>query len=45
MTKVYLNVYDLHPDMNRYAYAVGFGLYHSGVEISGTEYTFAGSES
>jgi hypothetical protein len=45
MTKVYLNVYDLNPDMNKMTYAMGFGLFHSGVEISGTEYTFAGHES
>lgn len=40
-TKVYLNVYDLSP-MNDYLYHVGFGLHHSGVEILGKEYTFAG---
>lgn len=45
MTKVILNVYDLNPEMNRYTYAIGFGLFHSGIEISSTEYTFAGSES
>ena len=27
--------------MNQYLYPIGFGLYHTGVEIMGTEYTFA----
>mmetsp|Transcript_19636 Transcript_19636/g.24769 ORF Transcript_19636/g.24769 Transcript_19636/m.24769 type:complete len:257 (-) Transcript_19636:60-830(-) len=40
-TKVYLNVYDLSP-ANDYLYHVGFGLHHSGIEILGKEYTFAG---
>jgi hypothetical protein len=39
-TKVYLNVYDLSP-ANDYLYAIGLGLHHSGVEVSGTEYSFA----
>eukprot|EP01083_Nonionella_stella_P205114 747243_1 len=39
-TKVYLNVYDLSP-ANDYLHPIGFGLHHSGVEILGTEYTFA----
>lgn len=39
-TQVYLNVYDLAP-ANHYLYPVGFGIYHTGVEISGSEYTFA----
>ena len=38
--KVFLNVYDLSP-ANDYLYPIGFGLHHSGVEISGTEYSFA----
>ncbi|CAM9498466.1 unnamed protein product, partial [Discosporangium mesarthrocarpum] len=40
-TDVILNVYDLHP-MNEYGYAWGMGAFHSGVEIAGREYTFAG---
>jgi hypothetical protein len=36
---VYLNVYDLNPN-NDYLYSWGLGMYHSGVEINGTEYTF-----
>lgn len=39
-TKVYLNVYDLTP-ANDYLYPIGFGLHHSGVEILGSEYSFA----
>ncbi|KAB2611082.1 deSI-like protein [Pyrus ussuriensis x Pyrus communis] len=36
---VYLNVYDLTP-MNGYVYWAGFGIFHSGVEVHGVEYTF-----
>jgi len=39
-TKVFLNVYDLSP-ANDVLYNIGFGLHHSGVEILGTEYSFA----
>lgn len=39
-TKVYLNVYDLAP-ANDFLYNVGLGLHHSGIEILGTEYSFA----
>mmetsp|Transcript_34410 Transcript_34410/g.71650 ORF Transcript_34410/g.71650 Transcript_34410/m.71650 type:complete len:242 (-) Transcript_34410:1614-2339(-) len=39
-TKVFLNVYDLAP-ANEYLYPIGLGLHHSGVEIMGTEYSFA----
>jgi len=39
-TKVILNVYDLTP-ANEYLFPVGFGLNHSGVEILGSEYSFA----
>jgi hypothetical protein len=35
-----LNIYDLSP-ANDALWAVGFGLHHSGVEILGTEYSFA----
>lgn len=44
MTKIYLNVYDLHADANKYAYKVGLGVFHSGVQIGNTEYTFGGHE-
>lgn len=40
-TTVYLNVYDLHT-ANRYAHTFGVGVYHTGVEIAGNEYTYAG---
>jgi hypothetical protein len=39
-TKVFLNVYDLSP-VNDYLYIAGLGLHHSGVEIMGSEYSFA----
>lgn len=39
-TKILLNVYDLSP-ANDYLYPIGFGLHHSGVEVSGSEYSFA----
>lgn len=38
--KVILNVYDLSP-ANEILYPIGFGIHHSGVEINGTEYSFA----
>jgi len=39
---VALNVYDLAP-ANELLHPVGLGIYHTGVEISGSEYTFADS--
>jgi hypothetical protein len=39
-TKVFLNVYDLVP-ANEVLYPMGFGFHHSGVEILGSEYSFA----
>jgi deubiquitinase DESI2 len=39
-TKVVVNVYDLSP-MNDCLYSLGIGLHHSGVEIMGSEYSFA----
>ncbi|KAJ1445981.1 PPPDE putative peptidase domain-containing protein [Pelagophyceae sp. CCMP2097] len=41
-THVRLNVYDLNDRVNDLVSAVGLGLYHSGVEIDGREYTYAG---
>ncbi|KAL8542880.1 hypothetical protein ACS0TY_003678 [Phlomoides rotata] len=38
-TPVYLNVYDLTP-ANGYFYWAGVGVFHSGVEVHGTEYAF-----
>ncbi|XP_028799167.1 deSI-like protein At4g17486 [Neltuma alba] len=40
---VYLNVYDLTP-INGYAYWLGLGVYHSGVQIHGVEYGFGAHE-
>ncbi|KAF8093682.1 hypothetical protein N665_0380s0003 [Sinapis alba] len=40
---VYLNVYDLTP-INGYAYWLGLGVYHSGVEVHGVEYGFGAHE-
>ena len=39
-TKVFLNVYDLAP-ANDYLYPMGCGFHHSGVEIMGSEYSYA----
>ncbi|MBA0673748.1 hypothetical protein Goari_015375 [Gossypium aridum] len=38
-TDVILNVYDLTP-LNNYSYWVGFGIFHSGIEVHGKEYGF-----
>jgi len=38
-TQVVLNVYDLTP-INNYTYWVGFGIFHSGIEVHGKEYGF-----
>mmetsp|Transcript_13495 Transcript_13495/g.22163 ORF Transcript_13495/g.22163 Transcript_13495/m.22163 type:complete len:214 (-) Transcript_13495:103-744(-) len=40
-SKVTLNVYDLGPH-NNYTHEFGIGTYHSGVQVGGREYTFAG---
>ena len=40
-TQVYINVYDLAP-ANEVLHHMGLGMYHTGVEIMGSEYTFAG---
>ncbi|KAL8113583.1 deSI-like protein At4g17486 [Apium graveolens] len=40
---VYLNVYDL-TSMNGYAYWLGLGVYHSGVQVHGQEYAFGAHE-
>lgn len=40
---VYLNVYDLTP-YNGYAYWLGLGVYHSGVQVHGVEYAFGAHE-
>jgi len=38
-TPVLLNVYDLTP-VNDYLYWLGFGVFHSGIEVHGMEYGF-----
>ncbi|GKA42048.1 deSI-like protein [Tanacetum coccineum] len=40
---VYLNVYDL-TSINEYAYWLGLGVYHSGVQVHGVEYAFGSHE-
>lgn len=40
---VYLNVYDLTP-INGYAYWLGLGIYHSGVQVHGVEYAYGAHE-
>ncbi|KAL6507007.1 hypothetical protein OROHE_022142 [Orobanche hederae] len=40
---VHLNVYDLS-SVNGYAYWLGLGVYHSGVEVHGVEYAFGAHE-
>src|SRR3989338_6423044 len=37
-TEIHLNVYDLIDNNNYFTY--GLGIYHSGLQIGGTEYTF-----
>lgn len=39
--QVILNVYDLSP-INEWGYPVGLGVFHSGLEVDGREYTYAG---
>jgi hypothetical protein len=39
--RVYLNVYDLH-QVNENLYYIGLGMYHSGVQVGGLEWSFAG---
>ncbi|KAM9955514.1 hypothetical protein ACTFIW_008843 [Dictyostelium discoideum] len=43
ITKVYLNIYDLHP-INNFGHCLGVGLFHSAVEINGNEIGFSGHE-
>ncbi|CAA0816434.1 PPPDE putative thiol peptidase family protein [Striga hermonthica] len=40
---VHLNVYDLY-SVNGYAYWLGLGAYHSGVQVHGVEYAFGAHE-
>jgi deubiquitinase DESI2 len=40
---VYVNIYDLSPANELVLHSLGLGLYHSGIEVLGCEYTFAAS--
>lgn len=40
---IYVNLYDLSPANELILHTIGLGLYHSGVEVLGSEYTFAAS--
>ncbi|KAJ6243941.1 hypothetical protein M0813_21732 [Anaeramoeba flamelloides] len=42
-TAVFLNVYDLIPINDLFTW-VGFGIFHSGVEVHGSEWSFGGGE-
>ncbi|KAF9613231.1 hypothetical protein IFM89_006332 [Coptis chinensis] len=41
--EVFVNVYDLTP-LNIYSYWLGFGIFHSGIEVHGMEYGFGAHE-
>jgi len=41
LNQVILNVYDLDVERNQYLYGFGLGMYHSGVQVGGNEWTFA----
>jgi deubiquitinase DESI2 len=40
---VYVNIYDLSPANELILHSLGLGMYHSGIEVLGCEYTFAAS--
>eukprot|EP01116_Phalansterium_solitarium_P025252 TRINITY_DN9559_c0_g1_i1.p2 TRINITY_DN9559_c0_g1~~TRINITY_DN9559_c0_g1_i1.p2 ORF type:complete len:294 (+),score=64.91 TRINITY_DN9559_c0_g1_i1:85-966(+) len=42
--EVILHVYDLTKELNDKTYRIGLGIYHSGLEVDGTEYWFGGHE-
>jgi deubiquitinase DESI2 len=41
---VYINVYDILLTKSNFTSQLGFGLYHTGVEVYGKEYSFAGGQ-
>jgi hypothetical protein len=41
--KIYLNVYDLTP-FNYYLDPLGFGAYHTAIQINGEEYQYGGHQ-
>jgi hypothetical protein len=41
---VFLNVYDLNPELNAKWASWGFGAYHTGVEVDGVEWSFGGHD-
>ncbi|KAL4471527.1 hypothetical protein ABPG74_008420 [Tetrahymena malaccensis] len=41
--KIYLNIYDL-AKANYYLHSLGFGIYHTGIQIGSAEYHFGGHE-
>mmetsp|Transcript_13122 Transcript_13122/g.21326 ORF Transcript_13122/g.21326 Transcript_13122/m.21326 type:complete len:150 (+) Transcript_13122:165-614(+) len=42
-TPVAINIYDLN-DLNEYTYPFGVGIFHSGLEVHGREYSFGGHD-
>lgn len=38
-----INIYDLN-DLNKYTYYLGVGIFHSGLEVHGREYSFGGHD-
>jgi hypothetical protein len=41
---VYVNVYDIPPrKVNKYLELIGMGIYHTGIEVNGTEYAYGGN--